>query len=59
MIEWLNEWWKETRRVWNDPNFIKRKGGLNKLPPIGERPPPPKGQGYPVITLKIEGDKND
>jgi len=35
----------------------RRGHGENILPPLGKRPPPPKGQGYPVITVKVERDR--
>jgi len=62
MIKWLTEWWKETKRQWNDPNFVIRKGGFNDVSGKSVRPPPPKGQGLPSgsqmeLTIKTTAEK--
>ncbi len=44
IFKWFTEFWDETKRVWNDPNFIKRKGGVNNFPPPSARPSSVKGQ---------------
>jgi len=45
LVGMIRRWWKETKRVWNDPRFRMREHGVNDVSAPSVRPSPPRGQG--------------